>query len=105
MANFRYDNDPDQPNQFSNHADNWNAPTATRQVSVIAYLNDVDLGGETEFTGLGLEIKPVKGSILLFPSNFLYMHKGKEPLSNNKYIIVTWVHFDHDRLAYRAQRF
>ena len=44
------------PNIFHNHADCWNFATATRQISLIVYLNDVDEGGETNFTDLNVKV-------------------------------------------------
>src|SRR5690348_1493310 len=35
---------PDRPEWFHEHADAWSAASATRQVSVVAYLNDVAEG-------------------------------------------------------------
>ena len=99
---YRYDVDADKPNIFNTHSDNWNFPTATRQLSVIIYLNDVAEGGETNFVDLNIQVAPKKGRILLFPSFFNYMHKGEAPVSNSKYIIVSWIHFDGNGHAYRV---
>lgn len=98
---FRYDAAPDKPNHFSRHADGWSADSATRQVSVIAYLNDVDEGGETEFSDQDLRVAPRRGSVLMFPSSFLFMHAGLPPISGPKYVIVTWLHFGGPT-AYRS---
>src|SRR5579875_3800937 len=38
---LRYEPSADRPELFHEHADAWNVASATRQVSVIAYLNDV----------------------------------------------------------------
>lgn len=81
-------------NFFNEHSDNWSMETASRQISLILYLNDVEEGGSTTFTKLDKSVKPKKGSILMFPSFYLYHHKGEAPISNNKYIIVVWLHFD-----------
>lgn len=37
-----------------------------RIVTVLVYLNDVDMGGETAFTRLNFKVKPRKGSALVF---------------------------------------
>ena len=84
----------DEPrHHFARHADNWNEGSSTRQISVITYLNDVEAGGETDFTDLGVKIQPRKARTLLFPSSFLFMHAGQPPISEAKYIIVSWLHF------------
>jgi len=60
-----------------------------RLLTFIWYLNDVDVGGETEF--LHGFIKPEAGKLLIFPACFTYYHKGNIPISNDKYIITGWV--------------
>jgi prolyl 4-hydroxylase len=100
---FRYDVNVDNPNIFNWHADSWNFPTATRQVSVIIYLNDVMEGGETSFKDR--KVAPKKGRVLMFPSFFNYIHRGEAPISNSKYIIVAWIHFDGQGHAYRVHQF
>jgi prolyl 4-hydroxylase len=91
-------------NYFNEHADAWSLATSTRQVSIIIYLNDVQEGGSTTFTTLGVSVAPKRGRILLFPSHFAYLHCGEAPLSEDKYIIVTWIHFDGQGHAYRSHR-
>uniref|UniRef100_A0A6C0LAG7 Fe2OG dioxygenase domain-containing protein n=1 Tax=viral metagenome TaxID=1070528 RepID=A0A6C0LAG7_9ZZZZ len=60
-----------------------------RMLAFIWYLNDVDEGGETEF--IHGKVTPKRGSLLIFPCSWTYMHKGNIPVSNNKYIITGWV--------------
>lgn len=81
------------PEHFAEHADDWNDESATRQISVIAYLNDVEQGGETIFPKLGVTVPPKAGRLLLFPSAFTHMHKAMAPVSNDKFCVVTWMHF------------
>ena len=52
------------------------------------YLNDVDVGGETEFPDWNIAVKPEKGKVLLFPCNYLFKHKGNVPISNEKYVAL-----------------
>lgn len=86
---------------FNEHADNWNDASAARQVSVIAFLNDVKEGGETKFTIHNKSVVPEKGKILMFPSFFTYPHMGCQPKSNDKYIVVTWYCYDGFTPFYR----
>jgi hypothetical protein len=65
-----------------------------RCISVVVYLNDVEVGGETVFTKFGVAVKPKAGRVLIFPSNFPYMHEALVPESDNKYVIVTWFRQD-----------
>ena len=44
---------------------NWE-PGGQRMVTVIAYLNDVEEGGETGFPELGINIPPIKGDAVVF---------------------------------------
>jgi len=89
-----YKHDANPEHKFNVHSDAWSVESATRQLSLIIYLNDVEEGGETRLVHNDMNIKPTKGSILVFPSNFCYTHEGKKPVSNDKYIIVSWIHFD-----------
>jgi Rps23 Pro-64 3,4-dihydroxylase Tpa1-like proline 4-hydroxylase len=63
-----------------------------RIVSPILYLNDNYKGGELEFVHFGIKIKPTKGSLYLFPSNYAYSHIAHPVTEGTKYAIVTWLH-------------
>lgn len=78
---------------FDWHVDN--VPYITRVLAVIYYLNDVEEGGETLFKNGNrtISIKPKKGNLLIFPANFCFCHKGNIPISNDKYILVTFLRF------------
>lgn len=65
-------------------------PEQPRTISAILYLNDVAEGGETHFDQFDLTISPIKGRLVLFPSTFPYSHEARQPISGNKYILVTW---------------
>lgn len=84
---------PSAGEHFHDHADTWNTDSATRQVSAVAYLNDVTEGGETVFPHQGVRLRPSKGAIAIFPSNFLYVHRAEPPRSGAKYVILSWLHF------------
>ena len=64
-------------------------PRWTRIISSITYLNDDFEGGETEFADR--VIKPESGKTLVFPSSFLYPHRGCPVRSGIKKILV--MHF------------
>jgi hypothetical protein len=55
------------------------------------YLNDVEEGGETEFLYLNTKIKPVKGTLVYFPTHFPFVHRGNIPISDDKYIMTGWI--------------
>lgn len=62
-----------------------------RIVTFIWYLNDVEIGGETEFCG-DFTINPEAGKFIFFPASWCYPHMGKMPISDNKYIITGWLY-------------
>ena len=64
-----------------------------RILNYLWYLNDVDEGGETEFFGF-YKIKPKKGNLVFFPSDWLFPHSGKVPISNDKYVVSGWIYVD-----------
>jgi len=97
---FKYESN--HPQFFDKHSDSWNKASCSRQISIIIYLNDVEKGGETYFDEIDVTIYPKKGRISFFPSHFNYMHAGKPPISGNKYIVVSWMHFDGEGHSYRV---
>jgi predicted 2-oxoglutarate/Fe(II)-dependent dioxygenase YbiX len=62
-----------------------------RAISAICYLNDDYEGGEIEFVNYGVKIKPPAGSLVLFPSNYAFMHIAHPVTSGTKYALVTWI--------------
>ena len=65
-----------------------------RQISAIIFLNDNFNGGELEFPNQGIKIRPVKGTVLIFPSNYLYKHVVNKITDGIRYAIVTWLNSD-----------
>jgi predicted 2-oxoglutarate/Fe(II)-dependent dioxygenase YbiX len=47
-------------------------------------------GGELEFPYLDTKLKLETGSVVLFPSNFPYMHIAHPVTNGIKYSLVTW---------------
>ena len=64
------------------------------------YLNDVNEGGETEFYYQEKRFKPKRGQLLIAPSSFTHTHKGNIPVSNDKYILTSWVLFQKAKDLY-----
>lgn len=78
------------------HYESWhveieNLKSSVRTFSMIVYLNDVEEGGETGFLYPEMKIKPTKGGLVIFPSAYPFVHCGYKPISNDKYIIATWL--------------
>jgi predicted 2-oxoglutarate/Fe(II)-dependent dioxygenase YbiX len=65
---------------------------AGRHISAICYLNNEFEGGEIEFPHHNVRIKPEPGMLILFPSNFSFLHVAKPVSSGTKYALVTWLH-------------
>lgn len=62
-----------------------------RELVMMFYLNDVKEGGETGFLFQDVNIKPKKGSLVIFPAHFTHTHRGAMPKSNDKYILNFWL--------------
>jgi hypothetical protein len=75
------------------HCEHGSENTSSRLLLVIVYLNDVADGGETEFLYQRKRIKPTQGTILIVPGGFTHTHRGNPPLTGDKYILNTWLHF------------
>ena len=81
--------------KYNLHTDNIGGRTNNRTLSVIMNLNDDYEGGDLIFGDQKLkEIKRIKlkaGSVIFFPSNFMYPH-GIEPITKGKrYSVVAWL--------------
>ncbi len=79
--------------QFKDHVDVQDYASARRFLVGFLYLNDVEVGGETSFPKLNFDISAKCGTILLFPPTWQYRHAGRPPVSNNKYIVGTYLHY------------
>ncbi len=62
----------------------------SRILSGILYLNSDFDGGELYFPIQDITIKPEPGKLVLFPSNFIYIHQSKEITKGTKYATVAW---------------
>jgi hypothetical protein len=78
----------------NDYAVNYNEKSH-RVLTFLWYLNDVTIGGETEFFNGKVVITPETGKLLLFPASWLYPHRGKIPFSSDKYIITGWLYIGH----------
>jgi Rps23 Pro-64 3,4-dihydroxylase Tpa1-like proline 4-hydroxylase len=65
---------------------------SSRVLSSVMYLNDNYSGGEIEFVNSGVRIKPEAGSIIFFPSNFLYVHEVYPITDGYRYSMPHWYH-------------
>jgi hypothetical protein len=75
-------------------ADDTGCETLHRALFFILYLNDVDVGGETEFFYQKRKVSPKKGRIIVSPAGFTHTHKGHVPVSDEKLIATSWIMFN-----------
>ncbi len=79
------------------HSEHFPHPSDPTQKSLhrvllwLIYLNDVEEGGETEFFYQQAKVKPTAGSLVLAPCTFTHTHRGSIPISNDKYVLASWV--------------
>jgi hypothetical protein len=65
---------------------------SSRVLSVLLYLNDDYEGGEITFQHSNIRFKPEPGSVLFFPSNFLYVHEVAAVTKGPRYALPNWYH-------------
>lgn len=65
---------------------------SSRVLSSVMYLNDDYEGGEIEFRQSNIKLKPEAGSIIFFPSNFLYVHEVYPITEGYRYSMPHWYH-------------
>jgi prolyl 4-hydroxylase len=99
--------DPGQ--EYRPHFDWFDESENNRALTIFAYLNDVadEGGGETEFTKLGIKVKPRKGRAVVWKNcaargNSVVCdpeteHAGTPPLSGEKFGLNCWARTDHYR--------
>ena len=88
------------------HSEHYPHPSDASQKSLhrvllwLIYLNDVEEGGETEFFYQNAKVQPKKGSLVLAPVNFTHTHRGCVPISNDKYVLASWVMYNQAEQLY-----
>lgn len=90
----------DHVDWFDTRADYWTTEIARggqRSWTAMAFLNDVEAGGATEFSRLGISITPQRGSLLVWNNadkdgfvNLETMHAGRPVERGVKYVITKW---------------
>tara|TARA_B100001029_G_scaffold101050_1_gene83129 strand:- start:879 stop:1496 length:618 start_codon:yes stop_codon:yes gene_type:complete len=73
-------------------------PGGQRMITALAYLNDVEAGGETDFPEIGVSVKPNKGDVLIFHNciegtteiNPNVLHGGSPVISGEKWAVNLW---------------
>ena len=75
------------------HSERTSLVTLHRLFAWMTYLNDVDDGGQTNFSHYGIKIKPEIGKTLIWPAEWTHAHAGEILKSGTKYIVTGWIHF------------
>ena len=87
---------PDTTEEFPAHVDVFDYVTARRFLAMFIYLTD-NYAGQTELEvldGSSPYKSPCKrGSILLFPPMWPWIHAGKVPVKSPKYIVGSYLHY------------
>jgi len=74
---------------YRQHTDDFKGKQ--REIACSIYLNDNYEGGELAFFDKEKVIKCKKGSISMFPSNFMYPHEIMPVFNGTRYSIETWL--------------
>jgi hypothetical protein len=74
--------------EYIEHIDQ--GPKNNRSFTGIMALNDDYEGGGLEFSGGSVTYQLAKGSVILFPSSFMYPHRVVPVISGTRYTVVTW---------------
>lgn len=85
----KYNNDGND--LFDTHVDVMDYESSRRFLSFFWYLNDVESGGETVFSDM--TILPKTGRMVVFPPLWTFPHRGNSPISNEKYLLSTYLHY------------
>lgn len=65
---------------------------SSRVLSALLYLNDDYVGGEITFPHIGFSKKPEAGSLIFFPSNFVFVHEVNAVTEGTRYALPNWYH-------------
>ena len=90
----KYDKGTGHYNAYHFETDSYE--TTPRLFVFILYLNDVEIGGETELMYENMKIQPKKGRVLCHPATYPFVHNGHTPISDDKYILTTWLAYVND---------
>ena len=77
---------------FRPHVDVNTKQNSTRFLAFFLYLTN-NKEGSTIFTKHKVKSSCTKGSLLIFPPNWLYLHSGEKCVETNKYIVGSYAHY------------
>lgn len=78
---------------YRTHVDScpWDSSHNDRVLAMVMYLNTVSQGGGTRFPLHNLTVAARIGRVVIFPALWTMPHQGLVPLSNDKWIINTFI--------------
>ena len=79
-----------EQSEYKPHFDH--GPDNRRVYSMVSFLSTPEEGGQLEFPLFDVTVEAVCGRVLLFPSNFPYMHVAHPVTRGVKHSLVTWYH-------------
>ena len=79
------------PGYYHWHSDDYRGVKGIRVLTFLWYLNDVEVGGETEFID-EIKVQPKAGRLVIFPATWTYLHRGIPPVSSSKWIVTGWLY-------------
>ena len=83
---------PNDHDEFRPHVDVKRKETSTRFLVFFIYLSDNE-EGKTTFPQLDKYAECKKGSMLMFPPMWPWLHAGTKPINEPKYIMQTYLHY------------
>ena len=83
---------PNDHDEFKPHVDVNSKQTSTRFLVFFVYLSDNE-EGKTTFPQLDKYAECKKGSMLMFPPMWPWIHAGTKPINEPKYIMQTYLHY------------
>lgn len=66
---------------------------SSRHLVFMTYLNDIAIGGETEFYHQQLCLQPQRGLTLIWPADWTHTHRGIAAPQETKYIVTGWYNY------------
>ena len=83
------------------HCERAGLKHSSRILVWMVYLNSLTDRGETEFLYQQHFEEPTQGKLLIWPSDWMYMHRGVSSPSQTKYVLTGW--FTHHKLEQDEQ--
>jgi prolyl 4-hydroxylase len=68
-------------------------PVGSRHLVFMTYLNDVEIGGGTEFFHQKITTPAKKGLTVIWPPDWTHVHRGVIAPKEEKYIITGWLNY------------